>query len=107
MLARVALQQVLPFLAELRAAPADALIEVLADPVRNEELCVLGPAVGALGLADLLLAERLAVNLRRVDLVRRAPADVAVQDDQGRSRHPPGSGSSRSWRIVRRRHPCR
>ena len=59
--------------------------EVLADPVGDEELGVLGPAVGALGLAHLLLAERLAVGGGGVDLVRRAVADVAVDDDQRRS----------------------
>ncbi len=57
---------------------------MLAHPVRHEELGVLGPAVGALGLAHLLLAERLAVGGRGVDLVRRAVADVAVDDDQCR-----------------------
>ena len=55
---------------------------MLVDAVRDQELGVLGPAVGALGLADLLLAERLAVGLGRVLLVRGAVADVAVDDDQ-------------------------
>ena len=56
---------------------------MLADAVGDEELRVLGPAVGALGEADLLLAERLAVGLGGVLLVRRTVADVAVQNDEG------------------------
>jgi hypothetical protein len=43
---------------------------VLADAVGDEELRVLGPAVVALGEADLLLAERLAVGFGGVLLVR-------------------------------------
>ena len=75
----------LPGGAQLGAALADPVGEVLADAVGDEELGVLGPAVGALGLAHLLLAERLAVGGGGVHLVRRAVADVAVDDDQGRA----------------------
>ena len=64
---------------------ADPGGEVLVDAVGDEELGVLGPAVGALGLPHLLVAERLAVGGRGVLLVRRAVADVAVDDDQGRA----------------------
>ena len=74
----------LPGGAQLGAALADPVGEVLADAVGDEELGVLGPAVGALGLAHLLLAERLAVGGGGVLLVRRAVADVAVDDDQRR-----------------------
>ena len=63
---------------------ADALLEMLAHAVRHEELGILRPAVAALGQADLLLAERLAVSRAGVLLVRRAVADMAVDDDQGR-----------------------
>ena len=77
-------EPLLPGGAGLGAARADPLGEVLAHPVGDEELGVLGPAVGALGLAHLLLAERFAVGGRGVLLVRRAPADVAVDDDQRR-----------------------
>ena len=56
--------------------------EVLAHAVGHQELRVLRPAVGALGQPDLLLAERLAVRGGGVLLVRRAVADVAVEDDQ-------------------------
>src|SRR5437763_2430449 len=49
---------------------ADALREMLVDPVRNEKLGIFGPAVGALGEPHLLLAERLAVRRAGVLLVR-------------------------------------
>ena len=71
-------------LAQLRAARADARCEVLAHAVGHEELRVLRPAVEALRRADLLFAQRLAVRGVRVLLVRRAVADVAVDDDQRR-----------------------
>src|SRR4029078_9249259 len=61
---------------------ADAACEVLIDAVRDQELGVLRPAVRPLGLADLLLTERLPVGRARVLLVRGAVADVAVDDDQ-------------------------
>ena len=72
----------LPFGAQPAPARADPVGEVLVDAVGDQELGVLGPAVGALRLAHLLLAERLAVRLGRVLLVRRPVADVAVDDDQ-------------------------
>src|SRR5262249_51648309 len=62
-----------PGIAELLAASADAGAEVLVHAAGDEELRVLGPAVGALGEPDLLLAERLAVRPARVLLVGRAP----------------------------------
>ncbi len=52
---------------ELGATLADSRGEVLADAVGDEELGVLGPAVGTLGLAHLLFAERLAVGGGGVD----------------------------------------
>src|SRR3954447_18133587 len=55
---------------------------MLAYALRNLELLVFGPAVAAFGEANLLLAERLAVRRARILLVRRAIADVAVDDDQ-------------------------
>ena len=53
-------------------------------PSGTRNLRVLGPAVAALGEADLFLAERLAVGRGGVLLVRRTVADVAVEDDEGR-----------------------
>ena len=57
---------------------------MIVDPVGHEELRVLRPVVVALGQPDFLLAQGLAVGGAGVLLVGRAPADVAVDDDQGR-----------------------
>ena len=84
MLALVADQQPLPLRAQLRPARADPGGEASRHRVGDQELGVLRPAVEALRLAHLLLAERLAVGGGRVLLVRRAVADVAVDDDQRR-----------------------
>ena len=66
------------------APRTDAGREVLADAVGNQELRVFRPSVAALGQSDLLLAERLAVGCGSILFVRRAVADVAVQNDEGR-----------------------
>jgi hypothetical protein len=58
---------------------------VLADAVRDEELRILGPPIGPLGEADLLLAERFAMGGGSILLVRRAVADMAIQNDKGRA----------------------
>ena len=73
-----------PSLVQALAALAHAAAEVLAHAVRNEKLGVLRPAVAPLGETDLLHAERLAMGGAGVMLVRRAVADVAVDDDQCR-----------------------
>ena len=85
MLRRVVGEQRLPVAARA-AAPrcADARVEMLAHSVGHEELGILRPAIGALGEPDLVVAQRLAVGGGGVDLVRRAVADVAVEDDQRR-----------------------
>ena len=70
--------------ARSRAARADSGREMFVDAVGHEELRVLGPSVAALGEADLLLAERLAVRRGGVLLVWGTVADVAVQDDERR-----------------------
>src|SRR5215472_7820891 len=68
-----------------RQAPRpDALLEMLAHPIRDEELRLWRPAVVTLRQPDLFLAERFAVRSARILLVRRAVGDVAVDDDQGR-----------------------
>ena len=74
----------LPAAPRLGPARADAGSEMLPDAVGHKELGILGPAIGALGEPDLLVAQRLAVGCGGVDLVRRAVADVAVQNDQRR-----------------------
>src|SRR5665647_1754945 len=83
MLMFVASEQRHPRLAKLRPAGPDTRGEVLVDPVGNQELGLLGPAVAGLGLFDLCRAQRLAVRHARVDDVGRAVADVAVDDDEG------------------------
>ncbi len=75
-------QQLDPPASSGRSSDPDAGREVLVDPVGDEELRVLRPAVAALDEAALLGPERLAVGGRRVLLVWGAVADVAVQDDQ-------------------------
>ena len=74
----------LPLVSQLAAPSADPVGEMLVHAVGDQELGVLGPVVGALRLAHLVLAERLPVDLGGVLLVRRAVADVAVDDDQRR-----------------------
>ncbi len=59
-------------------------LKVVVNAVGDVELGVLGPAVGTLGELDLLLAQGLAVGGARVLLGGCTPADVAVDDDQGR-----------------------
>ena len=76
--------QLRPGSLELPPALADAVVEMFAHAVRHEELRVFRPAIAALGQPDLFFAERLAVGGAGVVLVRRAVADVAVDDDQRR-----------------------
>ena len=73
MLGPVPLDPAEPGIAQRLAATADAVAEVLVDPVGHEELRVLGPVVIALGQPDFLLAQRLAVGGAGVLLVGRAP----------------------------------
>src|SRR5207342_2989791 len=70
---------------DLRAARADSGGEVLAHGVGNQELGVLGPAIGALDEANFLLAQRLAMGRGGILLVRRAVSDMAVKNDEGRT----------------------
>src|SRR5437660_1748331 len=67
----------------LRATGADAGREVVANGIGNQELRVLGPSVVAFGEADCLLAQRLAMSCGGILLMRRAVADVAIQNDEG------------------------
>ena len=67
------------------------------DLVGNQELGVLGPAVGALGRRDFRDAECRAVRLRRIVLVRRAVPDVGGRLDQ---RRPTVRGLRRTQDLV-------
>src|SRR6516225_2626866 len=71
--------------AGLRAARADPRGEVGGHGVGDQELGVLRPAVVAFGEADLFLAQRLAMRRGGILLMRRAVADVTVQNDEGRA----------------------
>src|SRR5271156_87622 len=64
----------------LFAAGAYAGCEVVAHAVRNQELCVLGPAISALREADFFIAERLAVSFRSVLFIGRTPPDMTVEN---------------------------
>src|SRR5262245_15054653 len=95
-LAAVVGKERLPPRARGSPARADAGIELFAHPVGNEKLRVFRPAIGALGQTYLFVAQRIAVRRGRVDLVRRAVADMAVQDDQRR----PALGSVKDLERV-------
>ena len=75
-------EQRLPVLAQRPPPCADAGVEVRVHLVGHQERLVLRPAVEALGAADLLLAERLAVGAVGALLGRRTVGDPRVHDDQ-------------------------
>ena len=76
----------------VRAPCTHSRCKMLADTIRDEEPGILRPSVGALGLPDLVLAQRLAVNVRGVLLVWRSIADVTVEDDERRAAFGPLKG---------------
>ncbi len=63
---------------------ADSLAEVLIYAIGHKELRILGPAVAALDEPHLVRTERLAVSGRRILYMRRAVADVALNQDERR-----------------------
>src|ERR1700681_2362325 len=64
---------------------SDSLPELFVHAVGNQKFRVLGPAVEALGQLYFLFTERFTVRFLGVLFVRRAPADVAVHNDQCRT----------------------
>src|SRR5512133_321892 len=66
---------------QLQAARPDALLEMLAYPIRDAELSVRRPAVVTLPQPHLFLPQRFAVRRARILLGRRAVGDVAVDND--------------------------
>src|ERR1700688_1002377 len=56
---------------------------MLVNTVRHHEFGVLGPSVAALGEADFLLAERLAMGIAGIVFVRSAVANMAIDDNEG------------------------
>ena len=85
MLGPIGVEQVCPSAARLRAARPNPGREMLADSVGDEELRILGPPIAPFAQADLLLAERFAMGRGSILLVRRAVADMAIQNDEGRA----------------------
>ena len=77
-------KQRFPVAPRLAAALADAVGEVLHDSVGHQELGILRPVIGALDELHLVFAQGLAMGRGGIDLVRRAIADVAVENDQRR-----------------------
>jgi hypothetical protein len=73
-----------PVAPRLATALADTLGKVFHDSVGHQELGILRPVVGALDELDLVFTQRLAMGCRHIDFVRRAIADVAVENDQRR-----------------------
>ena len=67
----------------LRAALADAVLEVIVDAVGHEERRVFGPAVDLLGEFDFVGAEGFAVGTVGVLFVGRTVADVRLHEDEG------------------------
>jgi hypothetical protein len=62
----------------------NALGKVLHDSVRHQKLGILWPVIGALDKLHLVFAQGLAMGRGSIDLMRRAVADVAVENDQRR-----------------------
>jgi hypothetical protein len=71
-----------PLLVPGGGALADAVGEMLVDPIRHQELGICGPTVEPLGVSDLFLSQWFAVCFGAVLLVRRAIADMALYNDQ-------------------------
>src|ERR1700748_2689204 len=81
----VALEQITPFSMFGGAAGADTVGEMLVHAVGHQELCIFGPAVESFSGLDLLLAQRVAMGLLRILLVRRAIAEMAFDNNQART----------------------
>ena len=80
----IRVKQRAPVIMQRFAAPADTVIEMLAHAVWHQEFGVFRPAIISLGETDFFLSERLAVRRAGVLFMRRAKADMTVDDDEGR-----------------------
>src|SRR5271156_1366314 len=78
-------EELCPFDSGLFAAGAYSGCEVVVNAVRNQKLCVFGPAISTLSEADFFIAERLAVSFGSVLFIGRTPTDMTVENDEGRS----------------------
>src|SRR5262245_25099504 len=79
----VLLEPRLPCLPRVSPASADAVREMFVDPIGHQELRVLGASPESLCRLYALGAQRRSMGFGSV-LDRRAVADMAVDDDQGR-----------------------
>ena len=96
-----------PGIAQLFAAPAHAVVEMIVYAIRYIEFRILRPTVVALGQTHFLFAERFAVRGAGVLLVWSAVRNVAVHDDERRpiARTPEGAEGSRQHpEVVRITH---
>jgi hypothetical protein len=96
----VAIHCLLPSAAQLRATRTD-LVEFALCLFRHIKGLILRPVVCTLGQSHFLGAERLAVGLERVLLVRTAESDVRARHDE---RRPALLGARRRERRVHRRY---
>ncbi len=82
-------------------APLDGRAKLAQGLVRHIEAAIFGPSQRALGQAHFFDAERLAVRVPRVLLVRAAVADMRARHDE---RRPIAGGSRRGQRRIDGRH---
>src|ERR1700756_2196391 len=93
-----------PSFAEFVPALANSFAEVLANAIRDEELCIFRPAIGPLGQSNLTFSQRLTMGGARVLFTWGAIGDVSIHDDQCRA---VGSvqksliGTSQHFEIIR------
>src|SRR5262245_16999219 len=67
-----------------RTPSPDSRLKMFFDAVGNQKLRIFGPAVAAFGQSNFFFTERFAVRFRRVLFMRRAVADVTIEDDERR-----------------------
>src|SRR5216683_5120110 len=70
---------------QLFAALAESIRKILLNSIGHQKLRILGPSISALGAADFLLSQGLAMSFLAVLLVRCSKANVAVHDDERRA----------------------
>src|SRR5262249_3714433 len=66
------------------AARGDGVVNVISHPIGDQKFRVLRPAIVALGKANLILAQRFAMGIARILLVRRAEPDMAIDNNKCR-----------------------
>ena len=74
-----------PLLMQFRAPFPDSFAEVFTNSSRYQELGIFGPAIELLGQLDLVFTQRFAVSCTGVLFVRRAVANMTIDNDQSRT----------------------